>query len=508
MARIFGLEFKRSEDEARLKSFAEPQYDDGAIRVAGSVYGTYIDLEGTIRNETDLVTRYRQLARQPEIDRAMNEIINEAIIVEDNEPVVSIVLDDVPVEDPIKDVIEFEFNNILDLLNFQNMAYENFKRWYVDGRAYYHVVVDEAAMQDGIKELRYIDPRKIRKVRETKQEKDPQTNIMLTKTVDEYYIFNPEGLTNAAKFEAQSQQQGIKIAKDSVIHHTSGLMDEKMQMVYSYLHAALKPMNQLRSIEDSTLIYHLARAPERRAFYVDTGSMPHFRAAQYMQEVINNYRTKLTYNAETGEVKDTSKTMSMLEDFWFQVREGGRGTKVEAISGGTQLGQLLETVQLFEDKLYNSLQVPISRLKPDSLYSVGRATEISRDEINFSKFIDRLRNRFCLLFIECLEKQLVLKNIVTPDDFALMRNKIKFQFQRDNLFSELKDMELFRTRAEVLTLMMPFLLRTHSYDWARRNIWKMSDDEIKEEDMKIGVEMTMPQFMPPEEEQGGNGNGS
>lgn len=500
MAKIFGLEFKRNEDRNALKSFAEPQHEDGAVVVAGSVYGTYIDLDSTIRNETDLVTRYRQLAQQPEILKAINEIVNETIIVEDGKKIVELILDDVPIDDSIKDVIIGEFETILDILNFQNASHDIFRRWYIDGRAYYHILIDETNIMAGIQEIRYVDPRKIRKIREVAKEKDPETGIVMTKEVAEYYIFNEQGVSTPQSFEVQTQAQGIKISKDSIIHHVSGIMDVRQQMVLSHLHTAMRPMNQLRSIEDSTLIYHLSRAPERRAFYVDTGSMPHHRAQQYMQEMINNFRIKLTYNAETGEVKDSTKTISMLEDFWFQVREGGRGTRVEPISGGAQLSQLLETVGLFEDKLYASLQVPVSRLKPESLYSIGRATEISRDEINFSKFIDRIKSKFSVFFLDALEKQLVLKNIITPDDFPKIRNKIKFKYQKDNLFSELKDIEIIAERANAATAMLPFIGKTHSWDWARKNIWRMTEDEIKEEDGKISIEMTMPQFMPPEEE--------
>ena len=918
MARIFGLQFKRNDNSQNLKSFAEPQYDDGSVVVAGGMYGTYIDLEGTIRNESDLVSKYRNLALQPEIDRAVNEVVNESIIIENGLKIVEIILDDVPIDDNIKKLITMEFENILDILNFNNNGYDIFKKWYIDGRAYYHAIFDEKAPMEGIKELRSIDPRKIRKIREVKKNKDPDSGAMLTETTDEYYIYNEQGLSTTSKFETNSNQQGVKISKDSIIYQTSGLIDAKGQLVLSYLHPAMKPMNQLRSIEDSTLIYHLcvvgdtrvqmpngyeyikdvkagdevnvftvngleiakvkkqwctgtrevykvkskhhsitatdnhpilvydskkdlveyvsvdklvpklhsvvyekpkeidipvpltvprktvyklisdtwknekienktkavklfsekygynpnkirsflygqqtversvvvnavsefnclelaefeesyygnvsnevflpefvdenfarlfgfligdgsiskntitfaegvdeeqnkfyaslletyfgncskqstkrkygnwttsntlgaellmslgyiqgahnkripkwlftcrnsikiafieglsdadgttvyskytgawsseielcnkrlvedikslwsnvgyssghirhrtrkeetrqfgddirtipqteswtvyiskeplshlesiwsiehvgkhpvydievdhpnhnfianeitihnSRAPERRVFYVDTGSMPHFRAKQYMEELVNSYRTKLTYNAETGEVKDTSKTMSMLEDYWMQVREGGRGTKVETMSGGTQLSQLLETVQLFEEKLYKSLQVPISRLKQDDTYTMGRATEISRDEINFAKFIDRVRNKFSVLFVEALEKQLVLKNIVTPDDFDFIRNKIKFKYLKDNLFSELKEHEIMKERMNVLAMMMPWIGRFYSNDWVRKNVCKQSEETIEEEDQLIGMEISNPQFMPPEEEQG------
>lgn len=501
MRTFFGIEFKRQNDKSKLPSFAAPVYDDGAVNVAaGGVYGTYIDLEGTIRNESDLVTKYRQLALQPEIDRAINEICNEAIIVEEGKKIVELILDDVPIDNNVKKLIMMEFDIILDIMNFQNNAYEIFKRWYIDGRTYHHVIIDRENPKEGIQELRYIDPRQIRKIREIKKEKDPKSGIMLSQEVDEYYIYNDQGLASTGRFEVQSQSEGVQIQKDSIIHNTSGLLDVRGQLVLSYLHAALRPMNQLRSIEDSTLIYHLSRAPERRIFYVDTGSMPHFRAKQYMEELINNYRTKLTYNAETGEVKDQSKTMSMLEDYWLQVREGGRGTKIETLSGGTQLSQLLETVQLFEDKLYHSLQVPISRLKPDTLYATGRSSQISMDEINFSKFIDRVRNRFSIMFIETLEKQLVLKNIIIPDEFDLIRNKIKFRFLKDNVFSELKDNEIMQERFAILNNMLPFIGKIYSWNWIRKNICKQTDEDIEEEDAFISMEMTNPQFMPPEEE--------
>jgi hypothetical protein len=499
--RIFGFEFKRAEDPALRRSFAPPTYDDGAVVVAsGGVYGTYIDLEGIIANETDLVTRYRQLALQPEIDKAINEICNEAIIIEEGEKIVDIILDDIPIDDRIKEVISIEFDNILDLMNFNNAAYDIFRRWYIDGRNYYHVIIDDKVPQEGIKELRYIDPRKIRKIREVMNKKDPETNVLVKIPVHEYYVYNENGIGNVARFETNSGTQGIKINKDSIIHTVSGLTDIRGQLVYSYLHAAIKPMNMLRSIEDASIIYFMSRSPQRRVFYVDTGTMPHVKAKQYMENLIEAYKTKLTYNAETGEVKDASKTMSMLEDFWLQRREGGRGTEITTLQEGTQLSQLLEAVQMFEDKLYRALQVPISRLKPDSLYTIGRATEISRDEINFAKFIDRLRNRFSQLFVDALEKQLVLKNIVTPDDFEMIRNKIKFRYQDDNLFSELKDIEIMKERLTVLEMMQPFLGRYYSHTNTRKFVCKQSDEDIKMEDKFIAAEMTMPQYQLPEEE--------
>lgn len=855
---------------------------------------------------------------QPEVDQAINEICNEAIVVEDGRKTVEMVLDDVPIDEQIKKVIILEFESIIDLLNFNNTAYEIFRQWLIDGRNYYHVIIDEKNAALGIRELRNIDPRKIRKVREVVKQKDPATNTLLDRPVQEYYVYNEQGIQSTGRFETTSGQQGIKIHKDSVIHTTSGLMDGKRQLVMSYLQGAIKPMNQLRSIEDATLIYHLcligdtrvqtpmgykyiseiregdlvnvftaaglesasvskqwmtgkrdvftvksrhhsitgtdnhpvlvydseidrihyvsisdlrpeqhslvyekqpatnkkvplsvprqkvyrildskawgrysiadkenfvrklasaadvkvttmrnflyghqyaplnvvqtvvnetnaldhvlfdekfegrtdneifvpdfvdenfarlfgfllgdgsisdysitfaegtndrqnrfyaslletyfgncrrqrnagrnysnwttsntlgvellaslgfhngstikripewvftcedaikiafiagfcdadahiktntktwaaeielsnkrliedikvlwsnlgfasghirhrkrqggrtikgnlkplpdseswslyismvplshlepivsiepagtqdvwdievdhakhnfianeivvhnSRAPERRAFYVDTGSMPHIRAKQYMEELINQYRTKLSYNSETGEVKDSARVASLNEDFWFQRREGGRGTEIVPISGGTALPDLLATVEVFENKLLRSLHVPLSRLKPDDLYSIGRATEISKDEIKFSKFIDRLRNRFSMLFTDALEKQLILKNIVTPEDFDLIRNKIKYKYLRDNLFSELKDQEIMRERANVLMMLEPFIGRIYSWETIRKDVCKQTDEEIEENNAQIAVEMTMPQYMPPEEE-GGN----
>ena len=500
MLKFFGLSFKRDSDSKNLKSFTEPVHDDGAAVVSSTVYGTYIDLEGTVKDEGQLVTRYRTLARQPEIDKAVNEIVNEAIIIEDGEKIVDIILDDIPLNENIKRLVVQEFETILDILNFQNQGHDLFRRWYIDGRWNAHVIVDEDNLMEGIKELRYIDPRKIRKIREVSKERDPETAITLTIDKDEYYIYNENGILQAQGFTSGTETQGVKISKDSIIQCVSGLMDEKNQLVLSYLHSALRPMNQLRSIEDSTLIYHLARAPERRIFYVDTGSMPHHRAAQYIQELQNSMKTKLSYNPLNGEVKDQSRTISMLEDYWFQVREGGRGTKVDTMPAGTQLSQLLETVELFEDKLYASLQVPVSRLKPESTYSIGRSTEINRDELNFAKFIDRIRNKFSVFFVDALEKQLVLKNIITPDEYALIRNKIKFKYQKDNLFAELKDIEINLERCQLTQSLFPIIGKIKSWDWVSRVVWRMTDDEISEQMEKISVEATMPQFMPPEGE--------
>ena len=803
---FFGFTIKRKDQKDSIKSFTPEVKDDGAVVVAaGGAYGSYIDLDGTVRTEAELVSKYREMALQPEIDKAVNEVTNEAIVSEDGKKTVELILDDLPVQDNLKKVINQEFENIIDLLDFKNNAYDVFKRWYIDGRSCYHIIIDEKKPDEGIKELRYIDPRKIRKIREVVKKKDSGSEAVIQNTRKEYYIYNERGLNYGSKVISQLGTTGVRIQPDSIIQVVSGLMDKNNTMVLSYLHPAIKPMNQLRALEDSTLIYHLSRAPERRIFYIDVGNLPKVKAEQYLREMMVKYKNKLSYDANTGEIRDDRKFMcyaldtkiplldgrtlelqqliteyeqgklnwvyscdpitgkfvpgpvswagvtktnsqvvkvtfdngksvvctpdhkfpvwgegfveaqylvgksiipgyrrekelyknqkyeqifkndtktwefthrevskwkdsvklreellhnkkyidaskntihhknfnrfdnspenlvmmnrydhmnfhwdyakfgfgkrinksedftaewrkklsiaakkrtpkckswkvttpsgeqlvienlnefcrkfdlnrsnikyktskgykaealrnhkavtvewldekidvgcitvdleetyhshhtylldagvytknTMLEDYWLPRREGGRGTQIEVLQGGTALPQLLESVQYFEDKLYRSLQVPLSRLKPDTVYTLGRATEISRDEVNFAKFVDRVRNKFSGLFIKALEKQLILKKIATPEDWEQIKKFIRFRFLRDNYFAELKEMEIMAERMNRLRDIDDYAGKYYSHLWIRRNVLKQSDEDIEEMNEEIAEEMENPQY--------------
>ena len=428
MASLFGFEFKRVTPEEPPVSFAPQSNDDGAVVVAaGGSYGTYVDLEGTARTEAELVTRYRDMSLTADIDRAVEEIVNEAIVHETDEKIVELNLNSLEIADNIKAVILQEFNNVKNLLNFEDRSYDVFKRWYIDGRLYYHAIIDEKNPRMGIKELRNIDPRKIRKVREQKKKKDPRSEAVVTQTTKEYYIYNEKGYnaqgigSGAAAYSAV----GVKIAKDAIVHCTSGLMDTNGTMVISYLHKAIKPLNQLRVLEDATVIYRISRAPERRIFYIDVGNLPKMKAEQYLRDMMVRHKNRLVYDATTGEVRDDRKFMTMLEDYWLPRREGGKGTEITTLPGGENLGKM-EDVEYFQKKLYQSLNVPATRLQTEQTYSIGRATEITRDEVKFSKFISRMRAKFSTLFLKCLEKQLVLKGIVTVEDWKSISQYIKF----------------------------------------------------------------------------------
>lgn len=485
MVQLFGFEIgrvKQKQDDERNKSFAIPQNDDGAVTIqSGAYYGTYVDLDGVVRNEIELITRYRELSMQPEVETAVDEIVNEAIVNDDNSKGVELNLDDLKQPEAIKKKIIDEFDQILKLLNFGNMGHDIFRRWYIDGRMFYHVLVDEANFSKGIQELRYIDPRRIRKIREVQKTKDPKTGMEIVKSVREYYIYNERGVVGA------HSNMGMKIAVDSVVNVNSGLMDAKRAMVLSYLHKAIKPFNNLRMVEDATVIYRLSRAPERRVFYVDVGNMPTIKAEQYLKDIMTKYRNKLVYDSTTGEIKDDRKHLSMLEDFWLPRREGSRGTEITTLPGGMNLGEL-EDVKYFEKKLYKSLGVPTSRLEPSQGFSLGRTTEITRDELKFSKFVGRLRNKFATLFDELLRIQLVLKKVCTEDEWNEFKEDIWYDFKQDNNFSELKDAELLTNRLTLLQVVDPYVGRYYSKEWVRKNVLQQTDEDIMEIDEQIAQE--------------------
>ncbi len=480
--RLFGFEIGSPEKDKtdlnlngpKTKTFALPQNEDGAVTVAGAgYYGTYVDLDGTFRNETQLITKYRELAIQPETESALDEIVNEAIVHEDGGKSVEINLDDVKAPAKVKKIIEEEFDLLLKMLNFSNMGHEIFRRWYIDGRLFYHLVLDDAMLEAGIQEIRYIDPRRIRKIREIQKMRDPQTGIELIKKQIEYYLYNEKGMIGAGT------NLGSKIAIDSVVNVNSGLMDPKQTMVLSYLHKAIKPFNNLRMVEDATVIYRLSRAPERRVFYIDVGNMPTVKAEQYVRDIMVKYRNKLVYDSNTGEIRDDRKHLSMLEDFWLPRREGSKGTEISTLEGARNLGEL-EDVKYFQTKLYKSLGVPISRLEQNQGFSLGRTTEITRDEIKFMKFVQRLRNKFATLFDDLLRVQLVLKKVCTEDEWKEIKEDIWYDFKKDNNFDEIKEAELLNIRLDTLIKVDPFVGKYYSALWVRKNILHQSDDDIEE----------------------------
>ena len=490
MAELFGFQFSKVKKEDELPSFAPPKdSDDGAVVVsAGGAFGTYVDLDGTVRSEAELVTKYREMSLQPECDSAVDEIVNESIAI-DEDKVVEINLEDVKLNDNIKKIIREEFNTCLNILEFNKYAYEIYRRWYIDGRLYYHAVINEKEPQEGIKELRYIDPRKIRKVREVQKKRIQATNpgdAVVTKTVNEYFIFNDKGFNFGNKAVGPSTT-GLKIAKDSILHIVSGLTDNQGTMVLSYLHKAIKPLNQLRTLEDALVIYRLARAPERRIWYIDVGNLPKMKAEQYVRDIMVKHKNRLIYDAQTGDIRDDRKFMTMLEDYWLPRREGGRGTEVTTLPGGQTLGQM-DDVLYFQKKFLNALNVPVSRLNSDALFSLGRATEITRDELKFVRFITRLRNRFSQLFLKLLEKQLVLKGITTIEDWNLISNDIKFNYERDNYFTELKDAEISQGRIQLAQAFQDVAGKYYSHTWIRKNILHQSDEDIENQNALIDSE--------------------
>jgi len=483
---LFGFQISRQQDDLDTQevqpSFAPPSNDDGALTISSAAYyGTYVDLDSTAKNEVELISRYREMAMQPEIESAIEDIVNEAIVQNDDGENIKLVTDKLKVSDKIKKAIESEFNIILRLLNYNNMASDVFRRYYIDGRLFYHVIIDRENPQQGIKELRYIDPRKIRKIREVRKNKDPRTGVEMVTVVNEYYIFNDKSINGSS---SNYGPLGIKIAKDSIINVNSGLMDSRRAAVLSYLHKAIKPLNQLRMIEDATVIYRISRAPERRIFYIDVGNLPKMKAEQYLRDIMVKYKNKVVYDAQTGEVRDERKFLSMMEDFWLPRRDGGKGTEIQTLPGGQNLGEL-EDVKYFEKKLYKALNVPMSRLEESSSFTIGRATEISRDEVKFSKFVNKLRNKFCELFDDALRIQCVLKGICTEQEWIEFKEYIYYDFIKDNNFTELKEAELLRERLTLLSQIDQYTGRYYSMDWIRRNVLRFSDADIKEIDKEI-----------------------
>ena len=462
--------------------------DDGAVTITQNAhYGTYVDLEGSVRNELELITRYREMANHPECDMAIMEIVDEAITHSKDNKVVDIVLDKLKQPDRIKKLITEEFGNVLRMLNFQNLGGDIFRRWYIDGRMYFQVLVNDKNPKEGIQELRYTDPRKIRKVREIKKGRDPKTGAEIILSIAEYYVFNDRG--TVTQTYTAGTNQGLKIAPDSILNVNSGLMDAKNTFVISYLHKAIKALNQLRMIEDAVVIYRLSRAPERRIFYIDVGNLPKGKAEQYMRDIMIKYRNKMVYDANTGELRDDRKHLSMLEDFWLPRREGGKGTEITTLPAGQNLGQM-DDVLYFQKKLLQSMSVPYSRLEPQGggMVGIGRSTEVTRDELKFNKFIEKLRNKFSQIFDDALKIQLSLKGICTVEEWEEFKEYITYDFKKDNNFTEMREAELLRERLSTLNMIDPYVGRYFSAEWVKRNVLRLTDEEIEQLDKQIESE--------------------
>jgi hypothetical protein len=482
MAEFFGFEINRKGGKGGEPiSFVPDTEQDGAgVISSGGHFGAYVDLDGDKqKNEQDLIIKYRDVATQPETDAAIEDIVNEAIIGDGDSAPVFIVLDKVDASDKIKDSIRNEFKTVIRLLDFTSYGNDIFRKWYIDGRLPYHVMIDDTNPKAGIKELRYIDPLKLRKVKEIESKRDPKTNADVIVKQKEYFLFQDDKIGQS--------NEGLKIHPDAIVYGTSGMLDPSRKRILSYLHKAIKPVNQLRMMEDSLVIYRISRAPERRIFYIDVGNLPKGKAEEYLTNIMNKYRNKMVYDASTGAVKDDRKHMSMLEDFFLPRREGGRGTEISTLPGGENLGQI-DDILYFQKKLYRSLNVPMARLEQEVQFSLGRSTEITRDEVKFKKFIDRLRKRFSDVFMQVLKTQLLLKGIITKEDWTKFRQDIVFDFIEDNYFAELKESEMYRERFEMLGTLEDYVGKYVSDEWIRKKILRQSDVEIKELDKQINAE--------------------
>ena len=513
MARLFGFSIEDNDkNPPGVLSPIPPSNQDGSEHyVSSGFYGSYVDIEGKYKNENDLIRRYRSMALYPECDSAIEDVVNEAIVSDTNDSPISIELSNLKASDGIKKKVRDEFKYILELLDFDKKAHEIFRNWYIDGRLYYNKVIDQKNPQNGIQELRYIDSSKMRYIRQLKKkgkdsvqslrnnlDRDNPTTYNYPE-IEEFFIYNPGSSTSSGGYSAVNQTtKGVRMTRDSVTYCTSGLVDRNKGTTLSWLHKSIKPLNQLMMIEDSLVIYRLSRAPERRIFYIDVGNLPKQKAEQYLRDVMMRYRNKLVYDANTGEVRDDKKFMSMMEDFWLPRREGGRRTEITTLPGGQNLGEITD-INYFQKKLYRALNVPESRIQGDTGFSMGRSSEILRDEVKFSKFVGRLRKRFSDMFNDMLKTQLILKNIVTPEDWETMADHIQYDFLYDNHFAELKETELSTERINLAQLYEPYIGKYFSNDYIRRNVLRQSDQEIEEQDKLIENEIDSGMIPDPEE---------
>ena len=484
MAELFGFKITKSGKDGGSDGFTTPASDDGTVDIAsgGGHYAQVLDLDGQDSSELALIKRYRDIAQQPECDSAIEDITNEAIVSDERDMSVSISLDRLPVSPKIKTKMREEFHTILHLLDFNAKGHDIFRRWYVDGRLYYHKIIDPKNPRRGIKEVRYIDPRKIKKVRETRKERDQKTGMDMVVSVQPYYLYNQGG------WESSGASGGVKITDDSITYAPSGLVDMQKGSVLSHLNKAIKPVNQLRMIEDSLVIYRISRAPERRIFYIDVGNLPKMKAESYLKDVMNRYRNKMVYDARTGEIRDDRNHMSMLEDFWLPRREGGRGTEITTLPGGSNLGEI-DDITYFQKKLYRSLNVPVSRLAEETGFSIGRSDNITRDELKFTKFVGRLRKKFSIIFADMLKTQLLLKGVIALEDWDTFKEHIQFDFLQDGHFTELKNAEILRERLDMLGQIESYVGEYFSKEYVKKKILRMTDEEISEIEGQINDEM-------------------
>jgi hypothetical protein len=505
MTKLFGFSIEDTQTQSpTVVSPVAPNNEDGVDHyLTSGFFGSYVDIEGVYRNEFEMIKRYREMALHPEVDSAIEDIVNEAIVSDTNDSPIKIELSNLNASDGIKEKIREEFKYLLELLDFDKKSHEIYRNWYIDGRLYYHKVIDLKKPQEGIQELRYIDAMKMRYVRQQKKKPNDNSNYAKSNVenpmdydfpeIEEYFIYNPKssypvGAMGGQPTSSPTQNAGVKIARDSVSYCTSGLVDRNKGTCLSYLHKAIKSLNQLRMIEDSLVIYRISRAPERRIFYIDVGNLPKVKAEQYLRDVMMRYRNKLVYDANTGEIRDDKKFMSMMEDFWLPRREGGRGTEITTLPGGQNLGEITD-IKYFQEKLYRSLNVPPTRIGGEGGFNLGRSSEILRDELKFTKFVGRLRKRFSNMFSDMLKTQLILKNIITPDDWKIMREHIQYDFLYDNHFSELKDAELMTERLNMAATAEPYIGKYYSQDYVRRKILRQTDEEIVEQDILIEKEI-------------------
>ena len=489
MAELFGFNITRVKPQTDPKQqFSQPAAEDGTqVVAAGGFFGSYLDMEGTAKTEQDLIRRYREIALHPECDMAIEDIVNEAITSNENKQSVKVITDDLQYSSKIKVRIEQEFAEVLRLLQFNTRGHDLFRRWYVDGRIFFQKVIDAENTKNGITELKYLDPRKVKKIREVRKRRPEgmisPTNINIADETVEYFVYNERGIQGAASV------QGIKVAVDTIAFCPSGMIDQnKNGLILSYLHKAIKPVNQLRMIEDAAVIYRIARAPERRIFKIDVGNLPKAKAESYLRDVMARYRNKLVYDASTGEIRDDRNYMSMLEDFWLPSREGGRGTSIETLPGGANLGEISD-IEYFRSKLYRSLNVPSSRLEASSGFNLGRSTEITRDELKFTKFVQRLRKKFTEVFNDLLKTQLVLKGVIADEDWHMLHQRIKYDFLQDGHFAELKNAEMMKERLLLANEVRDYIGKFYSTQYVRKNILKQSDREIDEIDRQIKKEI-------------------
>lgn len=492
---LFGFEFKKRQDKTKEPvSFAEPENDDGASIVSSSAsyYGIYMDIDGTVKNDLQNLQTYRTIALYPDVDIAIQDIVDEAVPNEDNTDKVRLNLDNFEQPDKVKDIFQEEFKHVLRLLKFDSDGADIFRRWYIDGRLYYHIIPSANPKQFGIQELRQVEASRIKKVREVEKEK--QGNIDVIKKVNEYFLYtdyqNALNQQNGMVATTTNAITGLKIQPDSIIYVPSGFIDHNTGTLLSYLHKAIRPANQLRMLEDALVVYRVSRAPERRVFYIDVGNLPRAKAEQHLKDIMNRYRNKLVYDAKTGEVRDDKKYMSMLEDFWLPRREGGKGTQIDVLPGAQNLGELTD-VSYFQDKLWQSLNIPVSRLRPETGISLGNSQNISRDEVKFQKFIEKLRKKFALLLLDAFKTQLILKGIITPEDWDDLKDEVKLEFQKDNYFAEIKNLEILNTRLMAAQQADPYIGKYFSVEFIRKKILQLSDDECEKLDQQVEVERQM-----------------